>query len=50
MGAHDGRRLLADALDALVADGDLTPDQARLTGERVLRDNAWSLYGFGAAR
>ncbi|SDT33144.1 Amidohydrolase [Friedmanniella luteola] len=50
MGAHDGRRLLGEALDELVADGDLTPDQAQLTGERVLKDNAWSLYGFGAAR
>lgn len=50
MGARDGRALLADALDELVVDGDLTPDQARLTGERVLRDNAWSLYGFDAAR
>ena len=49
-GAHDGRRLLGEALDELVADGDLTPDQARLTGERVLRDNAWSLYGFESTR
>jgi hypothetical protein len=48
LGAHDGRRLLGEALDELVADGDLTGDQARRTGERVLRDNAWTLYGIGA--
>ena len=47
-GAHDGRRLLGEALGELVADGDLTPDQARRTGEQVLRDNAWTLYGLGA--
>lgn len=50
MGAHDGRRLLGEALDELVLDGDLTLDQARRTGERVLRDNAWTLYGIDAAR
>jgi predicted TIM-barrel fold metal-dependent hydrolase len=50
MGARDGRRLLAEALDELVVDGDLTPDQARSTGERILRDNAWTLYGIDAAR
>jgi hypothetical protein len=49
LSAHDGRQLLAEGLDELVADGDLTPDQARTTGERVLRDNAWSLYGIDAA-
>lgn len=49
LSAHDGRRLLAEGLDELVADGDLTPDQARASGERVLRDNAWSLYGIDAA-
>jgi predicted TIM-barrel fold metal-dependent hydrolase len=49
LSAHDGRRLLAEALDELVADGDLTPDQARSSGERVLRDNAWALYGIDAA-
>jgi len=48
LGAHDGRRLLAEALDELVADGDLTGDQARRAGEQVLRDNAWSLYRIGS--
>ncbi|WP_375425776.1 amidohydrolase family protein [uncultured Friedmanniella sp.] len=49
LSAHDGRRLLGEALDELVADGDLTADQAQTAGERVLRDNAWSLYGIDAA-
>ena len=48
MGAHDGRRLLGEALEELVTDGDLTAGQARRTGERILRDNAWTLYGIGA--
>lgn len=48
LAAHDGRRLLGEALAELVADGDLTGDQARRTGEQVLRDNAWTLYGIGA--
>ena len=48
-GAHDARRLLAQALDELVADGDLNPDQARRTGEQVLHDNAWALYDLASA-
>jgi predicted TIM-barrel fold metal-dependent hydrolase len=48
LGAHDGRRLLGDALDELVDDGDLSGDQARRTGQRVLSENAWTLYGIGA--
>lgn len=48
-GARDARRLLAEALGELVADGDLDPDQARRTGEQVLRDNAWALYDLGSA-
>ncbi|MET1004711.1 MAG: amidohydrolase family protein [Propionibacteriaceae bacterium] len=47
MGAHEGRRQIGGTLDELVADGDLTPDQARHVGERVLRDNALGLYGIG---
>lgn len=47
MGARDGRRIIGEALAELVTDGDLTGDQARNTGCRVLRDNAWSLYGIG---
>ncbi len=48
MGAHDGRRLIGESLAELVADGDLTGDQARLTGEQVLRNNALTLYGLVA--
>ncbi len=48
IGAHDGRRLLGQALGELVADGDLTPDEARRAGEQVLSDNARSLYGLAA--
>lgn len=47
MGARDGRRLIGEALGELVTDGDLTRDQARGVGERVLRDNALALYGLG---
>ena len=49
MGARDGRRLIGEALGELVADGDLTTDQARRVGERVLRDNALALYGLDNA-
>jgi polyhydroxyalkanoate synthesis regulator phasin len=35
-------------LDELVSDGDLTGDQARAAGEKVLRDNATALYGLAA--
>jgi len=45
LGAHDGRRLLGEALGELVEDGDLTREQARAAGEQVLRDNAARLYG-----
>jgi hypothetical protein len=30
----------------LVADGDLSNDEARRAGEMILRDNARNLYGF----
>jgi predicted TIM-barrel fold metal-dependent hydrolase len=46
LGAHDGRRALSTALGELVADGDLDADEARRAGERILRGNALSLYGF----
>jgi predicted TIM-barrel fold metal-dependent hydrolase len=46
LGAHTGRDVLGAVLAELVADGDLGPDDARLAGERVLRDNARRLYGF----
>jgi polyhydroxyalkanoate synthesis regulator phasin len=47
MGARDGRRVLGEVLDELVSDGDLTGDQARTTGRKVLRHNALALYGLG---
>jgi predicted TIM-barrel fold metal-dependent hydrolase len=46
LGAHDGRRALSAALGELVVDGDLDIDEARRAGERILRDNAYELYGF----
>jgi hypothetical protein len=46
LGAHDGRRALAAALGELVADGDLDAVEARRVGERILRGNAYELYGF----
>jgi hypothetical protein len=45
LGAHDGRRALSAALGQLVADGDLDAVEARRAGERILRDNAFELYG-----
>ena len=47
LSALDGRRLLAEALDELVTDGDLTGPEARRAGEQILRDNARVLYGLG---
>lgn len=49
LGAHDGRRALSTTLGELVADGDLDADEARRAGERILRDNAYTLYGFADA-
>jgi hypothetical protein len=46
LGSHDGRRALSIALGELVADGDLDAGEARRAGERILRDNAFELYGF----
>jgi predicted TIM-barrel fold metal-dependent hydrolase len=48
IGAHEGRRALSAGLGELVADGDLSADQARRAGEMILRDNAHKLYGFAA--
>lgn len=45
LGAHDGRRALSAALGDLVADGDLDVSEARRAGKRILRDNAYELYG-----
>ena len=44
LGAHDGRRALAQVLGELVEDGDLDAGEARRFGEQVLRDNAVALY------
>jgi hypothetical protein len=38
--------VIGSVLGELVADGDLDAEDARLAGERILRDNAWRLYGF----
>jgi predicted TIM-barrel fold metal-dependent hydrolase len=46
LGAHTARKVFGAVLAELVADGDLGAEDARLAGERVLRDNAWHLYGF----
>jgi hypothetical protein len=46
LGAHTARNVFGAVLAELVADGDLGAEDARLAGERVLRDNAWHLYGF----
>jgi predicted TIM-barrel fold metal-dependent hydrolase len=50
LGARDGRRVLAAALDELVADGDVDAGAARAAGEAVLRDNAVRLYGVAVTR
>jgi predicted TIM-barrel fold metal-dependent hydrolase len=46
LGAHTARSVIGTVLGELVVDGDLDAKNARLAGERVLRDNAWRLYGF----
>jgi predicted TIM-barrel fold metal-dependent hydrolase len=47
LGALDGRRVIGVVLGEQVADGDLTEDEARAAGERILRGNARRLYGLG---
>jgi len=44
MGATDGRRVLSQALEELVAHGELSISQAEAAGEEVLRRNAIRLY------
>ena len=44
MGATDGRRVLSQALEELVAHGELSISQAEAAGEEVLRKNAIRLY------
>jgi predicted TIM-barrel fold metal-dependent hydrolase len=45
LGAHWGRRVLADVLEEAVGDGDLTVREAETAAERILRGNAIALYG-----
>ena len=44
MGATDGRRVLSQALEELVAHGELSISEAEAAGEEVLRSNAIRLY------
>jgi predicted TIM-barrel fold metal-dependent hydrolase len=46
--AKDGRKAIGTILGEFISDGDLNPEQARRAGERILRDNAVQLYGFGS--
>ncbi|MGY1643048.1 amidohydrolase family protein [Geodermatophilus sp. SYSU D00703] len=50
LGARTGRALVEAVLGELVADGDLSADDARRAGELVLRDNAAALYGVDGMR
>jgi len=45
IGAIDGRRALSQAFAQLIADGDLTPDEAMQAAQCILHDNAANLYG-----
>lgn len=45
VGARAIRRVAAEVLEAAVADGDLTPDEALVDSHRLLAGNARSLYG-----
>ncbi len=45
LAARWGRRSLAAALEATVADGDLTADEAEWAAERILGGNARDVYG-----
>jgi uncharacterized protein len=42
--SRNARRALASALDAMVGDGDVTPERAREIARMVLRDNAVKAY------
>jgi len=45
MGAHDGRRVLGEALGEMVQYGEMSVSEAEATGEAILRGNATRLYG-----
>ena len=45
MGAHDGRRVLGEALGGMVSHGEMSVSEAEATGEAVLRGNAERVYG-----
>jgi predicted TIM-barrel fold metal-dependent hydrolase len=45
IGALDGRRAVAETLDQLIADRDLTFEEAMQAAQCILHDNARNLYG-----
>jgi hypothetical protein len=45
LAARWGRRMLAQALETAVADGDLSGGEARWAASRIRFDNAAELYG-----
>jgi hypothetical protein len=45
LAARWGRRMLGEVLDSTVSDGELSADEARWAGSRILFDNAAELYG-----
>ena len=46
LAAHAGRRILGTVLGELVGDRELSGREADDIAQRVLRDNAWHIYGF----
>lgn len=46
LGAHYGRLALEVALTGMMRDGEITSDEAKSLGRKVLRENARQLYGF----
>ena len=45
VGAHDGRRVLGEALGEMVSYGEMSVSEAEAAGEAILRGNATRLYG-----
>ena len=45
LAARWGRRVLGEALDTTIADGDLSANEASWAASRILHDNAAELYG-----
>lgn len=46
LGAHYGRMALEAALTGMMRDREITLDEAKILGRKVLRENAHGLYGF----